>query len=371
MDGDLPTVFDLDDVDPDDLLEHFDRAWFRGREYRYLTDARHGIERGTALVGDSVVRGFPSIPRALVLETAVPAQFAGPVTIEEKLNGYNVRVARVDGDLLGFTRRGYVCPYTTAHVESVLADTDLFGDHPEWMLCGELVGPENPYTTHDYAEVDSVWFYVFDIRNRVTGAPLGPERRRAVCTEYGLDAVPSFGTVGPSEAADRVHEVVTDLDTRGREGVVLKSADGQQALKYTTSAIHCADLEHAFSVLFDYGRDFLFTRVVREAFQAAERDEGPEEIRERARDLGEAILSPAVETIRAVARDEPVGEAHTVRGDPAVIESLLSYFRDQGLELAVQRDERVAGERVVEFTKVARATQDKTEYYLEGGTVDE
>ena len=41
-------------------------------------------------------------------------------------------------------------------------------------------------------------------------------------------------------------------------------------------------------------------------------------------------------------------------------------------ELAdVKRDERVDGERVVRFTKVARATQDKTNYYLEGGTVDE
>lgn len=371
MDGDWTSAFELADVEPGDLLEHFERAWFRGREYRYLTDARHGVERGTALVGDTVVRGYPSIPRALVLETSVPAQFDGPVTIEEKLNGYNARVARIDGDLLGFTRRGYICPYTTAHVEEALADTDVLEAHPEWVLCGELVGPENPYTTHDYAEVDSAGFYVFDIRDRVSGTPLAPERRRAVCDEYGLDAVTHFGTADPDAAAQRVHEVIADLDARGREGVVLKSADGQQALKYTTSAIHRADLEHAFSLLFDYGRDFIFTRVIREAFQAVEHEEDPETVRERARDMGEAILQPAVETIRAVERDDLVGESHTVRADPAVVASLLSYFRDRGLELDIERDERIDGERVVTFTKVARATQDKTKYYLEGGTVDE
>jgi putative ATP-dependent DNA ligase len=371
MDGDWTTVLDTEDVDPEDLLEHFDRARFRGREYRHLTDARHGVERGTALVGDAVVRGFPSIPRALVLETAVPAQFDGPVTVEEKLNGYNVRVARIDGDLLAFTRRGYICPYTTAALEATLEATAFFEDHPGRMLCGEFVGPENPYTTHDYAEVDSARFYVFDVRDRATGEPLGPERRRAVCAEYELDAVPHFGTFDPAEAAAAIHDVLADLDARGREGVVLKSADGRQALKYTTSAIHRADLEHAFSLPFDYGRDFIFTRVIREAFQAVERDEDPETVRERGRDLGESILAPAVETIRAVADDELVGESHTVRGDPDVVDALLSYFRDQGLQVAVERDERTDGERVVEFTKVARATQDKTEYYLEGGTVDE
>jgi putative ATP-dependent DNA ligase len=371
MDDDWATVLELADVDPEDLLEHFDRAWFRGGEYRHLTDARHGVERGTALVGDAVVRGFPSIPRALVLETAVPAQFDGPVAVEEKLNGYNVRVARIDGDLLAFTRRGYICPYTTAALEHWLEPTAFFDDHPDWMLCGELVGPDNPYTTHDYAEVDSAAFYVFGVRDRATGDPLGPERRRDVCTQYDLDAVPYFGTFDPEAAASAVHDVLADLDARGREGVVLKSADGRRALKYTTSTIHRTDLAHAFSLPFDYGRDFLFTRVVREAFQAVERDEDPSTVRDRGRDLGEAILAPAVETIRAVAPDELVGEAHTVRGDPAVLDALLSYFRDQGLQVVVDRDERTDGERVVEFTKVARATQDKTAYYLEGGTVDE
>ncbi len=98
-------------------------------------------------------------------------------------------------------------------------------------------------------------------------------------------------------------------------GAVRNSADGETALR-PTSAVHRADLEHAFELPFDYGRDYVFTRVIREALQAVERGESPAAVRERARELGEAILEPAVETVRAVDAGDPVGETHTVRGDP-------------------------------------------------------
>ncbi|QIO21705.1 RNA ligase [Haloarcula sp. JP-L23] len=368
---DWSSVFDLGDTDHEDLLEHFDRAWFQGNEYRYLSDARHGVERGTAILDDVVVRGYPSMPRALVLEPAVHEVFDGPVAVEEKLNGYNVRVARVDGDLLAFTRSGFVCPYTTRKVATTLDADGFFEDYPEYMLCGELVGPENPYTEHDYPEVDEAAFYVFGIRHRETGGPMPVARRRECCVTYDLDPVRHYGTFTPAAAVSTAKETIRDLDARGREGVVLKSTDGRRALKYTTSAIHRADLEHAFALPFDYGRDFIFTRVIREAFQAVEFDDPPDRVRERARKLGEAILLPAVETVRAVDADDPVGETHTVRADPEVVEALLSYFRDKGLELAIERDRTEDGERVVTFTKVARSTRDKTAYYLSGGTIDE
>jgi len=370
MSRDWAAVFDLE-TDADDLLEHFDTRWFEGRRYRYLDDSRHGVERGTAIVNGVVVRGYPSMPRALVLDPAVPEQFDGPVAVEEKLNGYNVRVARIDGDVLAFTRSGFVCPYTTAKVRSAVDTGPFFDDHPERMLCGELVGPENPYTDHDYPDVDSAGFYVFDVRDRETGEPMPVDRRRDCCRAYDLAPVRHYGTFTPAAAVDTAREVVRDLDARGREGVVLKSADGRRALKYTTSAIHRADLEHAFELPFDYGREFVFARVLREAFQAVEFGDDDAAVRERARKLGESVLVPAVETVRAVRAGEAVGDTHTVRGDPEVLDALLSYFRDQGLELRVERDDREGDQRVVTFTKVAQATRDKTDYYLSGGTVDE
>jgi len=375
MGRDWTAVFGV--ADSTDLFEHVESECYRGREYRYLPEARHGVERGTAILGDAVVRGFPSIPRVLVLDPGIPAYFDGPVAVEEKLNGYNVRVADVDAgpwrDLgpLAFTRSGHVCRYTTQLVREQCDLDDFFADHPDLQVCGECIGPENPYTAFDYEAVDSLAFRVFDLRERESGTPLAVEERRALCDEYDLEQVRSFGTYDPGGAVDAVGEAVDELDERGREGVVLTALDGERRLKYTTSAIHRSDLEHAFALPFDYGRDFVFSRVVREVFQAVERDDDPEAVRERARELGEAILLPAVETVRAVERGDPVGDEHVVRGDPDVLEELFAQFREQGLQIEVRDDRREGDERVVDFVKVASATRDKTEHYLDGGTIDE
>ena len=247
----------------------------------------------------------------------------------------------------------------------------FFAARPEAMLCAELIGPANPYTEHDYEGVEGAEFRVFDVRDRESGAPLPVAERRACCERFDLPQVPTFGVHDRDDAVAGVREAIEALDERGRECVVLSSLDGERQLKYTTSAIHCSDLEHAFSVPFDDGRAFLFSRIVREAFQAVEFGEDEAAVRERAHDLGEAILEPAVAAIRQVERGEPVGETHTVEDDPAAIASLLAHFRSQGLELAIERDDRHDGRREVVFTKVASTTRDKTEHYLEGGLIDE
>jgi len=370
-DPELATALGVPPDDLDALLKHFRRDTFDGRGYRHLTDARRGVERGTAIVDGRVIRGFPSIPRTLVLDPGVPDHFDGRLTVEEKRNGYNVRVAAIDGDVLGVTRGGYLCPYTTAKVRKLLDPDAFFEEHPELMLCGELLGPENPYTPHEYPEVESARIEVFDVRHRESGTPLSVPRRRELCAAFDLPQVPAFGEYEPDEAPDAVAEVIADLDSEGREGVVMQSLDGTRQLKYTTSATHRADLEHAFSLPFDYGRDFVFPRIVREAFQAVELDRTKGQSRQRARELGESILLPAIETIRAVERGETVGEEHTVRGDPDVIEALLSHLRDQGIELAIERDDREDGRRTVSFRKVAQATHDNTRDYLDGKLVDE
>ena len=369
FEGDLSAVFGVD-ASHEEIAAKFERETYRGREYHHLPDERHGIERGTVLIDDVVVPGFPSIPRVLVLDPGVPEYFDGPVAIEEKLNGYNVRIASVDGDLLAFTRSGYVCPYTTDLVRDD-PFTDFLADYPDLTVCGELVGPENPYTAHDYAEVEGAELRVFDLRENRTGTPLDVETRYEYCETYDLPATPRFGVHDSETIVDEVAATIEELDDRGREGVMLKSLDGTRQLKYTTSAIHREDLAHAFGQPFDYGREFVFARVIREAFQAAELDETDAETRERARKLGEAILLPAVEAIEAVESGEVVGQEHVIRGDVTAIESLLALFRSVGLHLDVEDDYYDDGERVVRFHKVATASQDKIEHYLDGGTIDQ
>jgi putative ATP-dependent DNA ligase len=363
---------------PSELFEHFEAESYEGRTYYLLPDARHGVERGTVVVPDAdvVVRGYPSVPRVLVLDPGVRSFFADgeTVAVEEKLDGYNVRIAALGADEVepfAFTRGGYVCPYTTGRARARLDLSSFFADHPEKVLCAELVGPETPYTSHDYDDVASHAFRVFGVRDRESGEPLPVARRRDLCAAYGFDQPRLFGRYELSEAVDRVRRTIDRLDDERREGVVMKSADGTSMVKYTTEAQHHAELAYAFGLPFDCGRDFLFSRVVRDAFQAAELDEDDERLRERAHDLGESILLPMVDTIDDVAAGETVGERRTVRGESPEVDALLDHLRDQSLTLEVVSDRHEDGERVVEFLTVAESTQDRIRYYLDGGTRDE
>jgi putative ATP-dependent DNA ligase len=362
--------------DPSELFEHFEQRSVGEYTAHVLPSARHGVERGTVILdsADAIVRGYPSIPRVLALDAGVTSFFDSGATVfaEEKLDGFNVRVVDVGDDgPLAFTRGGYICPYTTARVRELLDLGEFFEEYPGKMLCAELIGPETPYTTHDYEEVDSHAIRVFDVRDRESAAPIAVPERRDLCARYDFPQPRLFGRYDRSEATEAIWSAIEELDAEGREGVVMKTADSDSMVKYTTESKHHDELADAFSLPFDLGRDFVFSRITREAFQAAEFDESDERLRERAHDLGESILLPAVDTIRKIESGGTVGERHRVRGGNDEIDALLDHLRDLALTVEVEEDYRENGQRVVEFLKVAESTTDRTTYYLEGGTYDE
>ncbi|MXV60653.1 RNA ligase [Natronorubrum sp. JWXQ-INN-674] len=355
----------------EELLEHRN---YEGLEYRHVPDYRRGIERGTVLIDGEVVRGFPKVPRTLVLSTGVPTHFddhgCDRIVVEEKVNGYNVRVARIGGDILAVSRSGIVCPFTTRMLERLVDLESVFEEYPRAMLCGEMVGPENPYTAHDYPGVDSLAFRAFDWRDRESGEPLAVDERRERYDSFDVPQTRSFGRYPVDEAAE-IRALVDDLDADGREGVVMKSPDGTAQLKYTTSASNRGDLAYAFSLPFDYGQPFMFRRLLREAFQSVEWDESDADARERAHELGEAILLSMRETIRTVEAGDSVGERHTVRAGPETVDVLLEHLRGQGLQIEIEDDRREDGDRVCTFCKRTQSTNDKTRNYLEGHVVQE
>jgi putative ATP-dependent DNA ligase len=354
----------------EDVRDRLRAGGFEGREYRYLPDYDKTLEKGTVLVGDAVVRGFPKVPRTLVLETGLPRHFDGEFAAEEKMDGYNVRVARVDGDVLAFTRSGIACPFTTAKLRAWVDWDALFDDRPDLMVCGEVAGPENPYTVHAYDRVDSLAFFAFDARDRSSGDSLPVRERRELLTSYDVPQVPIHGFFDPDDA-EGVRELVRELDAEGREGLVMKSPDVSRQLKYTTASANRGDLAFAFSLPFDYGRDFMFRRLIREAFQSWEFEETEAARRERAHAVGEALVESMTDTVARVADGEEIGEPHTVRGDPAVIDALFDHLDEMGLHLLVRDDRTEDGERVVAFEKRMRSTTDKTRAYLDGKIVTE
>jgi putative ATP-dependent DNA ligase len=355
----------------DGLEPHLEHRTYEGREYRHVSDYRRGVERGTALIEGRVVRGFPKVPRTLVLETGIPAQFGDRVAVEEKLNGYNVRVVRLDGEQLAFTRSGMVCPFTTRLLERLVDLEALFDAHPEAMVCGEMIGPENPYTAHEYPDVDSIAFRAFDWRDRTTGTPLAVRARRERYERFEVDQTPLFGVYDVADAAGEVRQIIAELDSENREGVVMRSPEATTLLKYTTAASTRSDLAYAFSLPFDYGQAFMFRRLIREGFRTVELEERDAAARERAHELGEAIVLSMRAAIETVDGGSAVGERHTVRADPETVDALLEHLRDQGLTIEVESEKREGDNRVLTFCKRVQSSNDRIRNYLDGHTVAE
>ena len=93
----------------------------------YKLDKKFGeYEEGTLIVktkdGYDLVRGYPKIRRALTLHPTLIKHFndVDEVVIEEKMNGYNVRIVHFGKNIYAITRRGYICPYTTEKARKLI-----------------------------------------------------------------------------------------------------------------------------------------------------------------------------------------------------------------------------------------------------------
>lgn len=340
--------------------------------YLLLKKEISGLERGTALFLGSkgeVIRGFPKILRAFYLDPLLKRHFAEEVAVEEKLNGYNVRACSVEGKLLALTRGGFVCPYTTSRLREDENLKSFLEENPNLVACGEVVGEENPYVAHRYPEAEDFGFFCFDLREKGTGNPLGVDEKRKLCQDNGIAQVPLLGVYERGEATSRVIEGVKRLAQEGREGVVIKDPRMEiPPVKYTPSSTNASDLAYAFRFPYEYGKDFLFSRVIREGYQAVEWGEGEKELEERAARLGKSIICPMVESIREVKDSEGMlTEDYTVRvKSRGEIRELSSFLNRQGIDFTLEEVGREDEGTVYRLQKLRHSTTDKIRSVLKG-----
>ncbi len=290
---------------------------YRGIVYLALRRDYGGHREGTVLaVGRReyrLVPGYPPISRVLVLSRAMPRHFVDKVVVEEKMDGYNVRVFMLEGEIYAATRGGYICPYTTARIRRMYGPNllGLFEEEGgELVVVGEVVGMENPYTRFPYPESPGFAFKVFDIARN--GSFLGIEERNKLVSRHGLDQVPVLGVVDKHDVS-AVRRIVRSLEEKGREGVVLKDPDYRvPPLKYTTGHINVEDLRLGMKFFFDEGRSFLFPRLLRQIFLAFEEGWSPSKLEAEAKRLGEALLRPAVEAVHSVASNRGLYEEYVL-----------------------------------------------------------
>jgi putative ATP-dependent DNA ligase len=385
----MVAVYDLNEIaeklnlSVKDLNKAFKKKILREDEYKGVKTLLfkkefRGIEKGTVIfLNDNldVVRGYPKTYRAITLYPTIKNHFIDKVVIEEKLNGYNIRIVKIDNEVFALTRSGYICPFTTKKVKKLL-NLEILDDYNSYMLCGEMIGLNNPYTPKYYKEVDrgyeNLGFYIFDIKERETNKSLPVKERIELCESYNLPYVKPIAVVDKEEAHIHVREIIERLNKEGREGVVLKDPDMLVSpIKYTTHYTQCDDLRSAFTFFFDLGIDFIFSRIVREGFMSYEFNESEEERKQRAKDLGEAILFPMVETISRVAKGERVSEDFELIFDSKRdFEEFLDFMRKMKMIITIKDVKKIDTDEGIKIKaligKIYNKTNDKIIAYLNG-----
>ncbi len=270
---------------------------FEEIEYVRVTDDTPTHARGTAFfpkMTDQQGRiftawGYPRIKRIYVLEAGVRRYFKeAPFFVEEKIDGYNVRLVWVDGRILAFTRGGFICPYTTEWAD-IWAEKyglrEFFHDHPDAILCGEAVGasPYNPQQVYDLPP--GLHFYLFDILSQ-ENTFLSPDEKYLLAARYAIPTVPQMGQYSLARLGD-LKDLLLEINERGGEGVVMKSVDGSRLVKFVTPISDLADVQDNLRILFDIDSGYFTNRLLRATLFVQEFGLDEEEY---ARRIGESVL---------------------------------------------------------------------------------
>lgn len=326
------------------------------------------IETGTVIYfkdNVEVIRGFPKIRRTLILSPTIKNHFKDKITVEEKMNGYNVRIASVGEEIVALTRRGYMCPYTTKKAVQIMDLDIFFRDNPDLIICGEMVGTDNPYVSHFYKEIGSLGFRVFDLRKKISNKPLPLKKKYELLEKYGLPSVRILGTFDVEEAPEKIKELIKMIGEENREGIVMKDPNMEIVpLKYTSSRAHDEEISYAFTYPFDFGKDFFFSRVIREGFQAYEMEDDKKDLEDRARRLGESILYPMVRTIKDVSSGSTASEEMIIDVESREeAEKFLRHLHDLGVYAVLAKFE----DNKAIIRRIHQSTTDKIKNLLNGG----
>jgi putative ATP-dependent DNA ligase len=271
--------------------------------WRFRKDVGH-VDRGSVVCAEGFLWEFPHIARIAHLARGIQRTFPGSYLVEEKVDGYNVRIARVGGRALAFSRNGRPCPFATDRLRDFPGILALLDARPGAVVCAEVAGPGNPYNVMSPPWVEGdIAMPVFDLGAFGPRGFLGPEERAAVCARHGVAEVRSFGRFRPGEAV-RVYEVVRQLDAEGGEGIVMKAEDGGARLKYYCLGTNTRDLRSTAGLLGSVDASFIINHLVQAACTLHEWEQGGDDAARRA--LGAGLMDAMLEALGQV---EPGGEA--------------------------------------------------------------
>ncbi|MDR4508487.1 MAG: RNA ligase [Candidatus Brocadiaceae bacterium] len=324
------------------------------------------LERGAIVTPEGVLFAYPRIARILHLENGIRASYAQPFYIEEKIDGYNVRIARIKGRVLAFTRGAYVCPFSTDRIVDFLDVKHIFDENPELIICGEFAGPDNPYNKEypPYVTKD-VGFFSFDLMMLNKSYTVSVEEGYKIFDAYSIPTTKRFGRFSVSDVS-RIKEIINELDDRGCEGIVMKPIRTEEKpMKHVTLGSCFRDIRITAPLMIQMQPEFFTHRIIRAAMFIHEyrRSLDPETFSR----LGEAMLKPVYESVAKAARGELIEEKFLLRfREEKNVQKMIDHLNKCKVTFGVLSKKKVDAYWVVEFTRKYYASYDSLRTCLEG-----
>ncbi|MFP3949572.1 MAG: RNA ligase [Candidatus Micrarchaeia archaeon] len=233
--------------------------------YRF-SDRIGNIPRGTVIIGERVVYGYPKIRRVFSLSRGAERNLENKETwVEEKIDGFNLRVACEGGELVCLSRGGFLDYFATEKILDMEEVVEFFKDHPEKVLHMEMVGC-TPYTPP--AKKYDVKYYVFDISDGKLDFSSTREKRK-LCRKYGMESAPLVKKLENPDSRE-LKKAAIQVERSGGEGIVLKQQNPRKIIKYVVPSSEIEDLAKNSHMIFDMPAGFMKQRVFRSAISISE-----------------------------------------------------------------------------------------------------
>jgi putative ATP-dependent DNA ligase len=318
-----------------------------------------GIERGTVIAqGRKIIWGFPHIKRIFTLEKGMRKNIhEDTIYLEEKIDGFNIRIAKIGGNICAFSRGGFLDYFVTEKVREMGLEK-FFGDHPGYVLCGEMIG-NTPYTKPT-KEFD-VKLFVFDIDDG-HGNYLPCEMKYELLRKYNIPSVPFIGKF-KADDFKKLERVVRDINRARKEGMVVKSESRKDVVKYVNTNADIDDIKNCAHLFFDMPFGFFNQRVVRSSFFI--RDYGLD--REKyGKELGAAYIKGLINALDTIASGRDIEEEFEILvKDESIWDKIRKHTgKEVKLKLISKRKEK--GKTRIRFSKTYLRTTRLFRAFLNG-----
>lgn len=347
-----------------------EKVW-RDLRYRRWVDDEHGAPRGTVEIMGRRIYGYPRIGRVLNLHVGLREQFQSAFWVEEKVDGYNVRIACIDGKPLAFTRGGFLCPFTTDRLADLLPG-GVFDRHPDLVLCAEVAGPETPYceASPPYIKED-VRLFLFDMMRLNQPHFLPQEETYAIADELRIPTVERCGRFTLDEI-EQVCAILDRMDREGKEGAVFKAVEvPSKRVKYTTAHASLEDISVAAPNLVDFPPHYYIGRILRLALFLDEQGRSPSHIFNE--ELGAAFLEGLIGSIKQVHSERRVYHRYSCRfHEKEAAQEMLEHLKQvsgKSLRIRFQSLEKEGGYWRLTFDREPPSMNGLLHHLLKGGTL--